>query len=91
MKEQDHNDLRYHNYWVVACLDILGQTETMKDIDYVPTQMSEAPIPVSLQAYCRSNRNGLGCIFDEEFSHRVAEGMIAYLIPTPLDNLSKAF
>jgi hypothetical protein len=26
---------------MVACLDILGQTEAMKDIDYVPTDMDE--------------------------------------------------
>lgn len=30
------NHQKTHNYWMVAYLDILGQTEAMKDIDYVP-------------------------------------------------------
>jgi hypothetical protein len=41
MKSEDNNRLRQHNYWVAACLDIVGQTEAMKDIDFVNSQMSD--------------------------------------------------
>lgn len=41
MEDKDNNGSRSHNNWVVACLDILDQSEAMKDIDFVDSDMTD--------------------------------------------------